>query len=87
MKICKKTCVEGYKFSNRSTEIKCHIKTGWNELNIADCIPENATTCDRGIKYKQGAQFELMTCAKYKTLKLSEYKNKRSVNSPQQYYR
>ena len=37
IKTCLKSCVENFELSSGSTQLKCHVKTGWLEKNIAKC--------------------------------------------------
>ena len=65
-KICQKSCVENFKLSSGSTQLKCHVKNGWLEKQMAKCELKLNQSCETDdiSNYNRQLSLELLTCSK-----------------------
>ena len=66
IRICQKICVQNFQLSSGPTQLKCHVKNGWINKQMAQCELKTSQSCEINEKpnHIQQLSFEMITCSK-----------------------
>ena len=69
IKTCRKSCFDSFELTSGSKKLKCHVKNGWIQKDIAACIPVPAPNCDElnNDIVPESIHFKIEICSKYDT--------------------